>query len=356
MVAISNVESGFVGARGVTKVVIPNSVKSIKSSFYDCTSLEEVVFPNIVEELNTAGLFKGCEKLKTVTLPQNINVWESNMFEGCWGLQAMDIPHNVTSLKNGVFNNCINLESVRIPNAVEEIERSVFCLCQSLMNIHSEIEVPYDIPESAFDEYTYKNATLHVPQGTKSKYKQCKGWKNFLKIHEEGEYDMTQLIVTVNASGNGKVLFRDTEIRDGSKEFDVLTFFGRDLMFDIIPDEGYHIKNVTRNDVDVTDKLEVEDDVIRYIQYDALKGMTLSVVFEKDTESDVFTVKNSEGVDITYSILNREAKTCQVGTGQRGATAINTSVSGIVTIPTIVNGYYVVKNLLICPLYKKYPN
>lgn len=57
-----------------------------------------------------------------------------------------------------------------------------------------------------------------------------------------------------------------------------------------------------------------------------------------------FTAQTTEGWDMVFTVLDEDAKTCQVGylDGSSGV-AINWAVEGNVTIPGVVNGYTVVK-------------
>ncbi len=344
----------------ITSVTFPNTIKGIPSgAFAFCDQLEWVSFPESLvffgckaegksysefKEGNASEMFYNCFKLKEITIPNCAKTIGEDMFSQCFSLTEVKIPNSVTSIGSYAFLLCKNLESITIPNSVISIGNSVFSGCEKLLNIYSEIEEPFDISEKVFDKYTYENAILHVPQGTKSKYLKCTGWKNFIHIHEIGEYDMTQLTVTVNVTDGGKVIFRETEVRNDSKDFDVQTFFGRDLMFDIIPDDGYHIKSVTRNDVDVTDKLEREEGIIRYIQYEALSGLTLDVSFEKDSQEPslgVFSARTPEGVEMTFKVLDAEQKLVQVGVGLRGQPAITVSDISDLIIPSEINGYKV---------------
>ena len=56
---------------------------------------------------------------------------------------------------------------------------------------------------------------------------------------------------------------------------------------------------------------------------------------------NTFTSKTAEGVEMTFKVLNKKQKTCQVGTGTFSGIAISADTSGSITIPSIVNGYTV---------------
>ena len=62
-------------------------------------------------------------------------------------------------------------------------------------------------------------------------------------------------------------------------------------------------------------------------------------------DGDTFTAKTVEGVDMTFTIVSEEQKTCKVGytyEKKKGVRiAIDKSTSGAITIPAIANGYNV---------------
>lgn len=333
----------FLSCKSLESIEIPNSVETIETeSFSGCSSLKDIKIPNSVVEIESTA-FMNCTNLSKIRIPSSVSKLGA-AFIGCSSLVDVNIPKAVTSIKNETFEGCSSLPLIVIHKNIERIGEKAFAGCLMLMDVHSEIEEPFDIPENTFEEYTYENAVLHVPQGTKRKYMKCRGWQKFKNIHQPGEYDMTQLIVMLNVSDGGKVVFRETEVRNQKEEFDILTFFGRDLMFNIIPDEGYHIKSVVRNKVDVTDKLENEEGVIKYIQYEALTGMTLDVSFEKDSQvnsQNVFTARTPQGIDMIFEVLDINQKLVQVGVGSQGQPAIVSSIDDLV-IPAEINGYKVV--------------
>ena len=59
-------------------------------------------------------------------------------------------------------------------------------------------------------------------------------------------------------------------------------------------------------------------------------------------DGDIFVAKSSEGIEMTFMVVNEKQKTCKVGTGEDNKTAIDQKQEGILTIPESVNGYTVV--------------
>ncbi len=94
----------------------------------------------------------------------------------------MAIPNSVTSIGIGAFEGCLGLTTIIIGNSVTSIGYRAFYGCSSLTSVTSLIEEPFAIENTMLENY--KNATLYVPAGTKSKYEATDGWKNFTNIVE----------------------------------------------------------------------------------------------------------------------------------------------------------------------------
>ena len=60
-------------------------------------------------------------------------------------------------------------------------------------------------------------------------------------------------------------------------------------------------------------------------------------------EAPCMTAMSAEGVTMRFCVLDETSRTCMVGVGDYDSPAIDTNIQGIVTIPSMVNGYSVVK-------------
>lgn len=65
-----------------------------------------------------------------------------------------------------------------------------FSNCQDIEEIYVRKETPFEIPFNTFCDKTYLKAILYVPEGSKQKYMECEGWKNFFNIQEMRISDM----------------------------------------------------------------------------------------------------------------------------------------------------------------------
>jgi len=80
-------------------------------------------------------VFAGCEKLKTVILPNSMTSIERSAFEACSALEDIVIPSSVTSIGDSAFEGCIGLTSVNIPSSVTSIKDRAFAGCSGLTSL-----------------------------------------------------------------------------------------------------------------------------------------------------------------------------------------------------------------------------
>ena len=77
--------------------------------------------------------FWNCKRLKSVTIPSNVDTIGLRAFEGCYSLTTVVIEDGVTSLGNEVFLDCVNLTSVSIPASVTSFGADIFAGCDDVV-------------------------------------------------------------------------------------------------------------------------------------------------------------------------------------------------------------------------------
>ena len=199
---------------GLTSVTIGNSVTSIgEKAIYRCTgltvinvdenntsfsSIDGVLFnksqtelirypegkqgaytiPNSVTSIGESA-FGNCTELTSVTIGNSVTSIGKWAFNDCTGLTSVIIPNSVTSIGERVFESCTSLISIDIPNSVTSIGQQAFEDCTGLTDIYCHIEKPLTITADVFKDVPTNTCTLHVPIGSKSKYKAANVWKEF---------------------------------------------------------------------------------------------------------------------------------------------------------------------------------
>lgn len=87
----------FDNCSGVTKIILPDSIKTIESfAFFSCGMLE-ISIPASVSTIG-ASAFYGCKALKKLPLPEGLKTISRQLFAYS-GVQAVYIPASVTSIE-----------------------------------------------------------------------------------------------------------------------------------------------------------------------------------------------------------------------------------------------------------------
>lgn len=127
-------ESAFDCCRGIKSITIPGTVTEISSNAFNyCSNLSDITISEGVKTIGN-GAFEGCP-IKTIDLPDSLEVIEYKAFKGCSSLENIYIPDSVKRIEYGAFLNCSALESVEIGNGDTEIESSAFSGCESLTDL-----------------------------------------------------------------------------------------------------------------------------------------------------------------------------------------------------------------------------
>ncbi len=175
-------------SRKITKVVIPDSVKSIGDyafsgcekligdyAFLWCESLASIEIPNSVTSIGN-NAFSNCCSLKYIKVDENNKVYDSR--ENCnaiietstntliVGCKVTKIPNSVTSIGNKVFQYYKSLTSIEIPNSVTSIGDEAFSDCKSLVSI----EIPNSVTSVGDNAFfgCEKLTSIEIPNSMKS--------------------------------------------------------------------------------------------------------------------------------------------------------------------------------------------
>ena len=185
------VNSAFYNCSNLSKVTIPESVKSVGTNAFNGTAWFNNQPDGIIYIGNVVYKYKGEMPANTsISLKEGTTEIVSGAFSGYTGLTSITIPNSLTSIGSSIFANCTGLTSITIPNSVTSIGSYAFQNCSSLTTIISEIENPFEIANVFSSSYYYSDlynqATLIVPKGKKAVYQSTKEWSSFANILETG--------------------------------------------------------------------------------------------------------------------------------------------------------------------------
>lgn len=162
----------FEECTGLTKVVIPGTVKSIEvGAFRECSGITSVTIENGVERIG-GGAFSYCDSITSVYIPSSVNYIQHyddiSVQEGCESFNEDETCYGLSVTSPGIFGDCRNLTSIVvdasntvydsrnncngiietstntliggckntvIPNSVVSIYKEAFKLCTSLTSI-----------------------------------------------------------------------------------------------------------------------------------------------------------------------------------------------------------------------------
>lgn len=82
--------------------------------------------------------FKGCNKLKSVVIPNGIKEIGYESFYMCSSLNDVEIPNSVIKIDAYAFCICTTLSSVKLPSYLIEIGNNAFKSCKSLKRVDIE--------------------------------------------------------------------------------------------------------------------------------------------------------------------------------------------------------------------------
>lgn len=142
-------EMAFMGS-DLTNITIPESVTKIgNDAFYGCKNLAAITIPSGVTAIR-GGTFAGCEKLTSIIIPEGVTEIETLAFSGCTGLTELVIPEKVTTIALEVFSGCTGLTEIRIPESVESIGKYSFYGCDKLERVIFERKSGLTLPSILF--------------------------------------------------------------------------------------------------------------------------------------------------------------------------------------------------------------
>lgn len=124
------------------------NVHSLDGVFKDCDKLVSITVPENITELGLSA-FSGCSSLSSIELPQSISYIGGGTFANCTSLLSIEIPSGVTSIGPEAFSDCKKLTTVKISQGLTTISASAFTGCYSLVSIGTLSSVT-SIGESAF--------------------------------------------------------------------------------------------------------------------------------------------------------------------------------------------------------------
>lgn len=203
----------------------------------------------------TYCLFQNCTNIKSIAIPNNVKDIYFCAFKGCTNLESVILGSSIENIGSSAFDGCASLSSIIIPKSVSTIGSSAFANCSSLLEVTSKNPNPVSTENDCFSATTYWKGVLYVPFNSSNSFKNANGWNNFSSIIELGEdvTDDTYFNITAIVNYGGDLIVNEKEITNSSLSFPIIEKSNLDIS--LVPYQGYVLKSIILNGVDITNIL-----------------------------------------------------------------------------------------------------
>jgi len=110
----------FANCHTFTEIIIPDGVTYIgQSAYYYCYQVKELYIPESVETIENHAFYTlGITKVK---IPDKVKSLERYVFANCTYLEEVIIPEGVTTIKDNAFKGCTKLAYVILPKSLSSL-------------------------------------------------------------------------------------------------------------------------------------------------------------------------------------------------------------------------------------------
>lgn len=194
----------FENVRGITAVILPDTLESIgknaffgsslqsvlipdgvrvigEAAFSECDGLTSLVLPNSLETVSPM-LCQASKKLSEVYLPASVRDIGANAFENCTSLKTVNLCEGVATVGVNAFSFCKALEEIRLPESLTGISEGIFHYCERLVRVVLPSRLT-SLPQYAFGG-CFSLETITIPDGVTSLGLGCFGQCRALRAIE----------------------------------------------------------------------------------------------------------------------------------------------------------------------------
>lgn len=217
-----NPQRGYSG-----EIIIPESihydgndyiVTSIKSNtFSNNWDVTSVNIPRTVKNIESSGFYV-CLKMTQLQIADGLETIGDNAFYNCNGLSIVTLPNTVKTIGQNAFASCFGLKTVVLGAGVYQIGYYAFQRCENLLDFYC---YAYNVPDATLSfDYSVKNATLHVPSSSLSRYKGNHNWYDFKRIIAitDNDPNPTGINVVENAKDNNTTIYDLNGVRQNEPQ------------------------------------------------------------------------------------------------------------------------------------------
>lgn len=175
--------------QGITKLILPNTVKDVKSNAFSENEIDDITFSNQLKKIS-ANVFQG-NKLEKLVIPDTVDTIDIFAFAGNQ-ISDLTISKNVTKIWNSAFYRN-KLKEVEIPASVEEIGGFAFSENELTKVIFNEGLIKIDVGAFLTNCLTNLNLPNSVQTIDSRVMDQQKATGYYKKVGDKWEFDFNNL-------------------------------------------------------------------------------------------------------------------------------------------------------------------
>ncbi len=352
-------------------LTIPSEAKGYKvvaignGAFWDC-KFSAINIPNTVTSLNY-HCFTNCPNITSLSIPASVEELDTWTVDYCTALETITVDAASATFKDGGVNAIIKIADNRlyvgckttvIPDYVTAIGGGAFSSCTGLTAIHIPASVTYIGPQS-FQGCT--GVTSVTVDAANTSYNSNGGCNAIISSSNNLLFGCRNTVIPETVTSIGYAAFNGQPIKKvtlpkGVTNVGGIAFAWCEELTEIIskattPPQAQEY--AFSGDYDRATLFVPKDTKPDYKA--AVEWSKFTNIIELDdsgnpiVDETEFTALTAEGVEMKFKVLDKTAKTCQVGwhegygSWNSNNASINTATTGTVTIPSEAKGYKVVK-------------
>lgn len=175
--------NAFEGNTGLKTIVVPEGVEIIGDDvFWQCSSLHQVSLPQTSLKFLGREAFRDCASLQEISLPEGIDEIRSWTFYDCTSLVSLSIPESVKRIAyDVVYNTPLLKNSQYQTNGMLIIDDCLVATNKSWLS--SVVSIPENVRLIAQEAFANTNVTeVHLPEGIRMiddcTFSSCKNLRN----------------------------------------------------------------------------------------------------------------------------------------------------------------------------------
>ena len=187
---IKNVSELLSAAGNVRDVIITDKAQSIPLGYLsDCDSLQSLTLPyinsnfGVLFDYQNNDFIENRENMKPVV--QELRNGDQKTYYLPIGLDSIKISEGCEEIPWGCFYNCSMVKKIVLPESLYSVGEKAFYGCAGMEDIYCAAENPPAAYDNSFEGMRLVSCRLHVPVGSREKYKQSPGWERFFEIVED---------------------------------------------------------------------------------------------------------------------------------------------------------------------------